>query len=82
MMRENVGGWDRDTRLILGGAALVAGLVAPVRRSWKLGLLTFGLTELLTGTSRYCPMNQALGINTSRRALTRVVQGAVEAVAG
>ena len=79
-MKENVGGWDRNLRLILGAGALLACLAAPMRRSWKIGLLTFAASELLTGTTRYCPVNEALGINTSRRPLTRVVKGAIHAL--
>jgi hypothetical protein len=81
LMKENVGGWDRNMRLILGTTALVAGLVAPIRRSWKIALLTFAATELFTGNSRYCPVNEALGVNTSRRTLTRVFKGVVESLA-
>ena len=67
--QRNVGGWDRSARFILGGAFLAAGLLGPFRAPWRVALLALAATELLTASSQYCPMNQALGINTNREAL-------------
>ncbi len=77
-MKPNVGGWDRNTRWILGTGALVAGLIAPVRRSWRIGLLAFAATELVTAGTRYCPVNQALGVNTAAEGLKSEVKSLAE----
>ncbi len=69
-MRQNVGGWDRNLRLACGTSAVLAALVIPLPKSWKIGLLTLGATELLTATTRYCPLNHALGVNTKYQRLT------------
>jgi hypothetical protein len=63
-MRQNVGGWDRNTRWILGASAILAALMTPMARGWRLGLLAFGAAQLITAASSYCPLNEALGIDT------------------
>ncbi len=77
---KNVGGWDRNTRWILGSAALLAGLAAPLPKSWRIGLLAFGATEFLTAGSQYCPVNQLLGINTRRGEFKELVRKTAEAL--
>jgi hypothetical protein len=64
-MKHNVGGWDRDLRLVAGSAAIVAGMLAPVSTGWRAGLVALGSAELFTATTRYCPLNEALGVNTN-----------------
>ncbi len=64
-MEHNVGGWDRDMRWVLGTAAAVTALLAPLPKSWRLGLLAFSATEFLTAGTRYCPLNKALGVDTT-----------------
>lgn len=64
-MKNNVGEWDRNTRWIVGTGAILLSLAAPLPKGWKVGLLAFGATELLTGTSRYCPVNELIGVNTN-----------------
>lgn len=79
-MKQNVGGWDRDVRWALGGAAIVAGLFAPVRIGWRIGLLAFGVSEFLTAGSRYCPVNDALGVNTLGEGVKSGLRAGVEAL--
>lgn len=71
-MDRNVGGLDRSGRLVVG-AVLVVAAVAGLAGSLQLGL-TIGLAALLvgaillvTGATRKCPINQAVGRNTFRR---------------
>ncbi len=40
------------------------GLLAPLGHRGRAIVLGLGAVQLFTGLSRYCPMNQALGINT------------------
>ncbi len=64
-MKCNVGGWDRTLRLASGLGVLGFGLLGPVeRRTLRAAAVGLGAVQLLTGLSRYCPLNQALGVNT------------------
>ena len=57
-MCENVGGYDRALRIIVGTVILLITLMAS---SWW-GLV--GLIPLLTGTFGFCPLYPLLKINT------------------
>ncbi len=81
-MKTNVGGWDRNIRWVLGSGALVAGLTVPLRLPWRLGLLAFAATELLTAGTRYCPVNQVLGINTAPEGLKSEIKSVAQAAVG
>ena len=80
-MTENVGGWDRRMRWGLGATALVVALTAPIPRGWRISLVSFAATEFLTAGTRYCPLNQALGINTRTQDLKEAVEGAAHQAA-
>jgi hypothetical protein len=58
----NVGNTEQIVRISVGAAVLVLGLAY---RSWW-GLL--GLGPLLTGSLRYCPVNQMFGIDNCQKA--------------
>ena len=62
----NVGRTEQTIRLVTGGALLTAAALAPLGRGWRIGLAVLGVAEIVTGATRYCPINQALGINTCR----------------
>ncbi len=79
-MRSNVGGWDRNMRWILGAGALVAGVVAPLPKGWRIGLIGFAAGELITAAAEYCPLNQALGINTSPDRIKKATKAAARLV--
>jgi hypothetical protein len=76
-MNANVGGLDRKARWVLGAGAVLVAVVAPLPKGWRFGLLSFAATELLTAALQYCPMNQALGINTTRQNIKQAVKSAV-----
>lgn len=59
MFTENVGGFDRFVRLLLGMALLTLIFVGP-KTLWGL----IGLVPLLTGAFRTCPLYRLVGINT------------------
>jgi hypothetical protein len=65
--RCNVGRTEQKVRLVAGTAMLAAAAFAPVSSGWKIGLAVLGAAELITGATRYCPVSQALGINTCQR---------------
>jgi hypothetical protein len=60
-MTKNVGEQEKAIRLLAGGVFLAAGILP--RR--LLGLA--GLVLLWTASTRYCPMNEALGINRAEQ---------------
>ncbi len=57
-MKCNVGGTEKSIRIIVGIVIIAAGIFF---RSWW-GII--GLVPLITGAIGYCPVSQALGINT------------------
>jgi hypothetical protein len=76
-MNENVGGYDRIGRLVIGAVLLVAGVagyagllrvaVGPVPQALlALVLVLLGTVLLVTGYTRKCPINRVLGLNTYR----------------
>jgi hypothetical protein len=64
--RCNVGRAEQKIRLIGGAALLGAAAFAPVGRNWRIAMAAFGAMEIVTGATRYCPVWQALGVNTCR----------------
>jgi len=64
--RCNVGRTEQKFRIGGGVALLAAAAFAPIGRGWKIGLAVLGAAEVITGTTRYCPVSQMLGINTCR----------------
>ncbi|MFB6146207.1 MAG: DUF2892 domain-containing protein [Halobacteriaceae archaeon] len=69
-MERNVGGLDRNGRLVVGAVLAVAGLAA-VSGFWAAGAaigavaLVIGAVLLVTGTAQKCPINAAAGIDTT-----------------
>lgn len=61
---KNVGGLDRNLRILFGAAALCFGAFAPIRWKWRLSAISLGAGQVMTGLRGYCPLNAALGINT------------------
>jgi len=59
-MQCNIGKTDRMIRLVAGVAVIAAGLYY---QSWWGAI---GILPLLTGTFRYCPPYQLLGISTDK----------------
>jgi uncharacterized membrane protein HdeD (DUF308 family) len=69
-MERNVGGIDRTGRLVIGIVLAIAG-VAALADYWAAGAvagalaLVIGLVLLVTGTTQKCPINDAVGIDTT-----------------
>lgn len=66
-MKNNVGGIDRNARIVLGIVLLIVGLVAPVEMTWRIVAVVVAAIALVTAVVRYCPVNAMLGINTCER---------------
>ena len=73
-MQKNVGGYDRIARFIVGPILIVAGAAALggvlTLAAGTLGLVLAGVAVLVgavltvTATSRKCPLNSVVGLNT------------------
>lgn len=78
-MQKNVGGADRVARLVIGSVLLVVGVagyaglvglaVGPVPQALaSLLVVLVGAILLVTGITRWCPLNRLFGIDTYRDA--------------
>lgn len=69
-MKCNVGGVDRTARIAIGALAVLAGIIA-FAGYLALGALVAGVALvvgvllLVTGTTQKCPINEAVGIDTT-----------------
>lgn len=68
-MRGCVGTTDRVIRVLIGLAALVAGLTqaAALGTGWAYAADAVGVIGLVTGILGRCPLYGALGVQTCRR---------------
>lgn len=62
----NVGRTEQKIRLAAGAALLAAAAFARVNPRWKIAMGIFGAMEIVTGSTRHCPVWSALGVNTAR----------------
>lgn len=65
-MACNVGGADRNIRIVLGIVLLAIGLFSPLSTLWQTLILIVGAVALTTGIIRFCPANALLGIDTCK----------------
>jgi hypothetical protein len=65
-MKQNVGETDQKIRFVAAGALLAAAWVG--RLSWPLRVLSLvvGAGGLLSATTRHCPVNSFLRVDTNR----------------
>lgn len=69
-MEKNVGGIDRQGRIVIGVILAIAGLAA-LGGFWAVGAvigvvaLLIGIILLVTGTTQKCPINEAAGMDTT-----------------
>lgn len=71
-MKRNVGGIDRTARIVIGTLAVLAGITAfagYLALGSVLGgvALVVGVILLVTGTTQKCPINEAVGIDTTEK---------------
>ncbi len=65
-LHKNVGGADKKFRIILGLILLGIALFAEMKPIWMMVTLVMSAIALVTAFTGYCPVNSALGINSSR----------------
>lgn len=74
-MEKNVGGYDRIGRFVIGAILVLAGIVGyagvmqvavgPLPQALtSIVLVLIGAILLVTGYTRKCPINSAIGMNT------------------
>lgn len=69
-MDKNVGGIDRIGRIVIGIIVAIAGIAA-LSGYWAVGAVAgavaiiIGAVLLVTGTTQKCPINEAVGIDTT-----------------
>jgi len=57
---KNVGGIDKNLRIVAGIALIASAIFVPVMNPWGY----IGVVPLLTGLFNFCPLYPLLGINT------------------
>jgi hypothetical protein len=65
-MKQNVGPRERLFRICIGSVALIGAALVPKLRSWRWLLGTWGLANIATALTRYCPSNQLTGIDNTK----------------
>lgn len=65
-MKRNVGGFDRNARIVVGVVLLIVGLAAPIAMTWRVVSLVIAAIALVTAFVGYCPANAILGINSCK----------------
>jgi hypothetical protein len=65
-MNPNVGPREQLFRIAIGSAALAGAALLPKLRRWRWALGTWGLANIATGLTRYCPSNQLTGIDNTK----------------
>ena len=65
-MKQNVGPREQLFRITIGSAALISAALLPKLRGWRWLLATWGLANVTTALTRYCPSNQLTGIDNTQ----------------
>ena len=64
-MKQNVGPREQLFRIGIGSAALAAAALLPKLRTWRWMLGAWGLANIATAITRYCPSNTLTGIDNT-----------------
>jgi hypothetical protein len=65
-MKHNVGPRERLFRIGIGSAALIGAALLPKLRGWRWLLSAWGMANVATALTRYCPSNQLTGIDNTQ----------------
>jgi hypothetical protein len=64
-MKHNVGRREQLFRITIGSAALLGAVLVPRLRCWRWALGAWGVANIATALTRYCPSNQLTGIDNT-----------------
>ena len=64
-MKYNVGPREQLFRITIGAAAILGAVLIPKLGRWRWFLGSWGLANIATGLTRYCPSNQLTGIDNT-----------------
>lgn len=64
-MKHNVGRREQLFRVTIGSAAVLSAVLVPKLRRWRWALGAWGMANIATGLTRYCPSNQLTGIDNT-----------------
>jgi hypothetical protein len=64
-MKQNVGPREQLFRIGIGSVALIGAALLPKLRRWRWFLGAWGLANITTALTRYCPSNQLTGIDNT-----------------
>jgi hypothetical protein len=65
-MKHNVGPGEQLFRIGIGSAALVVAVLLPKLHRWRWLLGAWGLANITTAVTRYCPSNELVGIDNTQ----------------
>ena len=65
-MKQNVGPREQLFRIAVGSLALAGAALLPKLRGWRWLVGAWGLANLASGLTRYCPSNQLTGIDNTQ----------------
>jgi hypothetical protein len=65
-MKHNVGPHEQLFRIAIGSAALVGAALLPKLRGWRWLVGAWGLANITTALTRYCPSNELTGIDNTK----------------
>ena len=65
-MKHNVGPREQLFRITVGSGALLGAMLIPKLCRWRWFLGGWGLANIATGLTRYCPSNQLTGIDNTK----------------
>jgi hypothetical protein len=65
-MKQNVGPHEQLFRIGIGSAALTIAVLLPKLRGWRWLLGAWGLANITTALTRYCPSNELTAIDNTQ----------------
>ena len=65
-MKQNVGPREQVFRISIGSAAVIAAALLSNLRGWRWLLGAWGLANIATGLTRYCPSNELTGVDNTQ----------------
>ena len=65
-MKSNVGPRERVFRISVGSIAVAGAALLPQLRGWRWLLGAWGLANITTALTRYCPSNQLTGVDNTK----------------